>query len=430
MQKLIISLIAVIILSIITLGWGMSVVYSNIHQKNEHRNKNHIELIESIGINLATTLDQSHNCVAFVESWNRQQESQISVLEKDELPVPEALMKSLYAGKPVLLQSEHNMSFYFPLNRQKKIMAMEFPVTTLESDENILRLALTMTFYVGLIVVLLIWVYPLIQRLSALRHVANRLGSGDLSSRANTSGFTYIGDIESEFNRMADRIQNLIDDNKLLSRAVSHDLKTPLARLRFGIETLAECQDAQQREKYHQHIEKDLTEMESLVSTLLQFARLEEAHININMDTCDLAALVRKSMDTHSEINGFVSATLPNECLIHGDAKYLLMLVNNLVQNALEHCDQRVSVSLTAGEKIQLDIEDDGKGILPEERDYILTPFVRGKNESKKQGHGMGLAIVNRIAKWHEAELEISDSGTLGGAKVSVRFTALKPENT
>jgi len=136
-----------------------------------------------------------------------------------------------------------------------------------------LNILLTLQFYLIVIAVLLAWLFPLIKRLLNLQKVAKQLGTGDFSSRVNVSKFSYISSIESDFNRMANQIQKLVDDNQMLSRAVSHNLKTPLTRLRMGIDVLEETTDNSEMEGYIKRINGDLDEMQTLVETLLQYSK-------------------------------------------------------------------------------------------------------------------------------------------------------------
>jgi signal transduction histidine kinase len=100
------------------------------------------------------------------------------------------------------------------------------------------------------------------------------------------------------------------------------------------------------------------------------------------------------------------------------------MLLNNLLSNALKHARGRIKVSVRATAHTAIvAVEDDGPGIPPSERDAVLEPFRRGSNSTGLPGHGMGLAIVARIARWLNATVHIADSATLGGAAVSLRLS-------
>ena len=133
--------------------------------------------------------------------------------------------------------------------------------------------------------------------MQALTTAAKAFGEGRLDQRVQTHRHSYLHDIECEFNNMAKRIQNLVADNKLLSSAVSHDLRTPLARLRFGIDALDETGDEQTRKQYLERISADLTSMEQLVEVLLEYARLDKELADLPLQNIDIVSLIAGRID-------------------------------------------------------------------------------------------------------------------------------------
>lgn len=227
---------------------------------------------------------------------------------------------------------------------------------------------------------------------------------------------------------MADRIAQLVDDNKLLSRAVSHDLKTPIARLRFGIEALEETQNPELQAKYFARLNRDLDNMEELVSTLLSFARLDEANIQPNLEQIELNAWVKSRIEAFGQTEldiEFVPSSAP--VLVESDPMYLAMQLGNLLSNAERFGQSQIRVSLASDDKhIVLAVEDDGEGIKQSEVEKVIQPFVRGSQSRGNSGHGMGLAIVNRIGTWMDSKLSIHRSSSLGGACMRLRIKRLK----
>ena len=108
--------------------------------------------------------------------------------------------------------------------------------------------------------------------------------------------------------------------------------------------------------------------------------------------------------------------------MVDGDLSYLMVLMSNLLQNAYQYCDSKIHVSIAEqGSNIIVTVSDDGQGIVIEQREQILKPFIRGKNsEQKVKGYGMGLAIVKRIVEWHHGNISIDNSASLKGAQFSV----------
>jgi signal transduction histidine kinase len=286
-----------------------------------------------------------------------------------------------------------------------------------------LQMILTTAFYMGILLFVGIWLYPLIKRLRLLSKATKTFGAGDFAWRIPVSSTSYVADIENEFNRMAQKIETLIQDNKLLGNAVSHDLRTPLARLRFGIEALSETNKPEKQDKYIRHLSQDIAEMERLVEVLLNYARLEQSLIKVDKVPIDLNQLVDHcvySIDCGASKQ--IKWQPNNKILLKGEQNFLAMLINNLLNNAQQYASNIVQVSTSQkAQYIILTIEDDGPGIAKDKRLELLQPFTRGHTDAKKSGFGMGLAIVNRIAAWHDASINISES-ELGGAKVSVIF--------
>jgi signal transduction histidine kinase len=178
----------------------------------------------------------------------------------------------------------------------QQVLTLSVPQQTKQEDNLTLQVALTTVFYAGILLCVFIWLYPLIKRLRLLRSTAKNFGEGDFSKRIHISYTSYIVDIDNEFNRMAEKIETLVEDNKLLSNAVSHDLRTPLARLRFGIEALNETNNPENKEKYIRHLSQDIQEMENLVDVLLNYARLEQKMIKVEHLPQSLNIIIKSSV--------------------------------------------------------------------------------------------------------------------------------------
>lgn len=421
MKHLTLSLILVVIASVIGTGWFISEIYSRIDHPNE-KIKDEFDAYKKLGKVIALSLDQASGKDELIQYWEEQNNIAITFQKKSDFPLPDNLKKIFEKNEPLLLESEGEVSLHIYMPQSDLIMTILLPDIDATKQPSWLHITMTLMFYLVIIIILLVWLYPLIRRLSILKKVANKFGNGDLSSRVRLSKISYTSDIENEFNRMADRIKNLIDDNKLLSSAVSHDLKTPLTRLRFGIDVLEEATDEEARKKYIKRINKDLNEMQSLIETLLQYANLDNANIKIEKENIELSTFISDLFYDIDSPNINVNVLLANAPLnIHADPRYLAMLLNNIMTNAMNHAKSSVNIrAMTSENKISISIEDDGKGIPKDEIEKVTKPFWRGEQAIK--GHGMGLAIAERISNWFDAELDIATSDTLGGASISLHF--------
>jgi len=435
MKQLTASLIIVVVAGVVGLGWLVNAIYDNVDWNTNHAG-DELSAYQQLGRDLAATLDNLREKDAFLQQWQMHSELTITLQARANFPIPQSLDVNFSQGEPLILESEGALSLHFYLRESQQVMSLLLPNDTNETPPLTLSLFLTLIFYIGVIMVVLLWLYPLIRRLILLRNAARTLGQGDLSARVVGGRISYIADIEREFNRMAERIQTLVSDNKLLSRAVSHDLKTPLARLRFGLDTLAETDKPASRDKYTERISKDLFEMESLVETLLQYARLDESNIQLDRTNIDFALFVETLMEKYqSEFDDFSHIKIQYSPLtqhtplfICADKRYLTMQLNNIINNAVRYAHSKVGVTLTTrAERVCIMVEDDGPGIPPDERDHVIKPFWRGKNKlATYNGHGMGLAIVQRIAEWLEAEIIIGESVAFGGASVCLSYRSVE----
>jgi signal transduction histidine kinase len=420
MKKLSISLLLVVLISIVGLGQGIDNLFEKYQTEPVADELTPYRLLVS---SLALTIDKHEDPELFVQSWPAQHGLKLAVEPLNQFVLPTPLQQQLNIGEPLVLESTTSYSIHALLPNSDKVLSLSVPHSTKKVDNESLQWLLTIVFYAGILLFIFIWLNPLIRHLRELSQSARLFGEGQLDRRIKPSSSSFIADIENEFNHMAQRIETLVGDNKLLSSAVSHDLRTPLARLRFGIEAIRETKNPEKQTKYIQHLSNDINEMENLVSVLLNYARLDQNKVDLNFDSIDLNKLVQQCVDSSepSAIDIRFSADSPNAIL--GDCNFCTMLVNNLLDNGVKFAKQNIHISLiNKGQEVILIIADDGPGIPEEERLRLLKPFTRGDKQQTTSGFGMGLAIVARIASWHHARLTIGSSAILGGAEFKICF--------
>jgi two-component system sensor histidine kinase RstB len=284
---------------------------------------------------------------------------------------------------------------------------------------------------VGLLVYLL--VRPLERRLRELEGAASKIASGRLDARVPT----HEGDDDSvrrlaaAFNGMAEHLQRSLTIQREMVRAVSHELRTPVARLRFGLEMVADAQTDVARQKYLEGMDSDIQDLDKLVDEMLTYARLEQGAPALNFQQVDLAELIQQVItelaplrSSVEVVQGFSMDALDGSgASVEAEFRYLHRALQNLVSNAMRHAESRVRVSYRVGpNRCRLDVEDDGPGVPEEAWEHIFTPFLRLDDSRTRAsgGHGLGLSIVRRIAYWHGGRAAISRSEELGGACFSL----------
>ncbi len=235
----------------------------------------------------------------------------------------------------------------------------------------------------------------LTRRLERLRQRVEDLGRGDLSARAPVEGRDEVADLARSFNRAADRIQQLVVAQRRQLAFASHELRSPLARLRVSLEMMTAGQDLKVR------AEHDLAELDGLIDELLEASRLEARPEAEKRDEVDLLALTAEE----AARDGLEAEGSP--VLVRGDARLLRRLVRNLLENARRHAaGSPVAVRVEPREGgARLEVAERGPGIPETERERVFEPFHRPAGTAESgQGYGLGLALVRQIARAHGGE--------------------------
>ncbi|QJR09210.1 Sensor protein RstB [Usitatibacter rugosus] len=273
------------------------------------------------------------------------------------------------------------------------------------------------------------WAKPIWRDVEALKAATARVGEGDFHVRATVGRGSLVEPIATAFNAMAGRVQALLRSHSDLEQSVAHELRTPLAQLKFDLELARTSHTPEDRERRYLAMEQDVIDLEELVNELLLLASLREAP---PYQPREIAArtlmdeVIRRAKDemraTRRDIAIEAPKNLPEN--ISCDTKYLSRALVNVVRNAARYANTRVALTVeTAGERTVINVDDDGPGIPPGERERLFEPFTRleGARDRETGGVGLGLAIVKSVAEWHGGSARISDS-PLGGARVSITW--------
>ena len=282
----------------------------------------------------------------------------------------------------------------------------------------------------GILLMLGITIYvlirPLERRIDALSDVAARFGRGDLDARAPVDRDDAIAELAGTFNRMAERIGDLVERQKELLRAVSHEFRTPLSRLFFLVDEAQAAKEPEEQGRHLARIQSTLTDMNDLVEELLTFVRLEGDTAEPARETVDVPSVVHEVIEGIPDLpGGLLLETLCDPVELSVVPHYFRRAVLNLITNAVRHAHEQVRITCSQENgTVHFSVEDDGPGIPEEARKKVLEPFFR-LDESRstgKGGTGLGLAIVQRVMALHGGGVSVAES-PLGGA----RFTLLFP---
>ena len=229
---------------------------------------------------------------------------------------------------------------------------------------------------------MLLWLAPLTRRLWLLSKTADQFGAGDLRARLPASRWSYISTLEQSFNQMAQQIEQLMADNQLLASSLSHDLRTPIACFRFGLDAALDATTPAQKDHYLSRLEQDLDRMEAMVNAFLEYASIDRQHQHGVQQPVDVQQLVEQAIQsceplTHTRhlTTQLLPAAQPLP-LIDGHPHWLYRVLLNLLQNAQRYARQTIKVQLWSDDKhCFIRIQDDGPGIASADAARIFLTF-------------------------------------------------------
>lgn len=347
------------------------------------------------------------------------------------LALPTQLEQQLSAsgGLSLATAEQHYQVRQLPAHPQW-LIKLALPIT---EEQHPLGLWLTLALYSGLVLLLLLWLWPLSSRLLLLTRFAERFGRGEHDARITPSALSYIPALEHTFNRMADQIGQLLHENRLLAKSMSHDLRTPIACLRFGLDALQESEDAEQTQKLVLRMEQDVNRMEAMVNSFLEYASLSRTALTLTFESLRLNSWL-------SSYREFITPLLLQHELslsvevphfpVRGNINPLWFerALTNIVTNACRYARTQIRICISQeDQQLFIDISDDGIGIAEADFERILQPFVRldTPGAGSEPHFGLGLAIAAQVMKWHGGSISVSNSPDLGGARFRLALPAL-----
>jgi signal transduction histidine kinase len=253
----------------------------------------------------------------------------------------------------------------------------------------------------GLVVSPAAWYFArrLSRPIQVFAEAAERLGRDPRAPPLELRGPAEIGAAARAFNEMQQRLQRYVEDRTAMVGAIAHDLRTPLTRLRFRIESLPE----DQRAKYA----SDLDQMEAMITATLAFVR--DATRPGERTPLELSSLVESLCDELAETGVAAEAEAGEKVVLEGDPMSLRRMIANLLDNAIKFGGRARARVFRQGAHAVVEIEDDGPGIPAEDTERVFEPFYRREPSRSRQtgGIGLGLAVVRSIARGHGGDVRL-----------------------
>lgn len=278
-----------------------------------------------------------------------------------------------------------------------------------------LTIRLTIAIFISGIICYLLSLY-LTQPLRTLRFAAKSIATGKLSTRVGHfmgHGHDEIAELSEEFNSMAEKLEAMISSKERLLQDISHELRSPLARLQVAIE-LGRKKVEHRAEAEFSRMEEECLRLNTLIGEILQFARLDKSTDELDKGKTNITGLIKRIVD---DANYELSSNKPLIKLISAeealemdvDARLIHRAIENIIRNALRYSptEESITVSIRVHDKLQIDICDRGPGVPEGELENIFNPFYRvdTSREKKTGGYGLGLSIAQKAVQLHKGQI-------------------------
>ncbi|WAJ71070.1 ATP-binding protein [Catenovulum adriaticum] len=417
MTRLFVSLYALVLLGLFAIGWGSEALWRTLNQEKQAD-----PLAQAMQL-IPLSLSQFRSPRSLVEQFEQIFNSPVNIISEQDLAWPDAQIQQLKQG--IAINSYDQNEFrtiyqYWPA--QAKIIEIGPIAQGNHTDQ--LRFILRSISYLVLAVFIAAWTWPLWRDLRSLQSTSQYYARGLFKHQTGVKKSSSIYPLASSFQAMAEQISQLIEEQRQLVNAVSHDLRTPLSRIKFSFgllpkDTLEQLPD----------VREDINELEKLIDELLSYARLDSQTQKLNLDYVLFNQLIshqanKLALQTDKQIQVQIKGEINWLC----DGYLIERCLLNLLSNACRYSQSKVLLNVFCRKnQLYIIVEDDGEGIEPKDYQTVFKPFSRLDSSRNKNsaGFGLGLAIVQKICHWHQGNCYLSRS-LMGGAKFAICLPSIE----
>jgi two-component system sensor kinase ParS len=280
-------------------------------------------------------------------------------------------------------------------------------------------------FYLSIVVLVGLWLRPILRDINRMTSAAQRFAADYRTPLHTADATTELTTLAQNLDDMSSRLSGLIQNQKELIAALSHEMRTPLARIRFALAVMGNDADDDTRARLDS-INADVQDVDDLIATMLNYARLDHPELQMNWGLVPLQPWIEKTVEKYRELGkNLVVECEPGLDAATMDPRLMELAASNLLSNAAQHAASQFRLRLARhGSGFEMSVDDDGNGVPEAARDTVFKAFTRLDDSRSRQtgGYGLGLAIVARIAALHGGAPSVGTSADLGGASFSVRW--------
>lgn len=377
-----------------------------------------LRLIET---ELAAAAPEQRNAVA--ETLAREVGVTIRLLDSNDVASPTETTATI----ETLVDADGNRAYLYAAPLIDELVYLG-PVET-ASESLVLRL-LPPLFYLSIFVIVGLWLRPLLKDLNLITSAAQRFAADYREPLSTANGTTQLTSLASHLDDMSARLSGLIQSQKELIAALSHEMRTPLARIRFALAVMDNNADAALKSRLGD-LNGDVQEIDQLIATMLDYARLDHPDLRMHWQQVPvepwLAEIRDKLHHPGKELELIKGSTNDDLEAVWMDSHLMGLAVSNLLNNAGRYAAKRIRCHIRSNDGSQrIEVHDDGKGIPESEREAVFKAFTRLDDSRNRDtgGYGLGLAIVSRIAELHGGSVSVGESAELRGALFVLEWNA------
>lgn len=294
-----------------------------------------------------------------------------------------------------------------------------------QPEDSLLLDLLPPIFYLSIFVVVGLWLRPLLRDIDVISGAAQRFAADYREPLSTANKTAQLSSLARNVDDMSARLSGVLRSQKELIAALSHEMRTPLARIRFALAVIADGDDEALRKKLDA-MNDDVQEIDDLVASMLNYARLDHPDIEMHWQDVPgkpwLERVANKSQTDAVPITVQAQGA-PDKARM--DPRLMELALSNLLVNACKYAGQQVRCSLArVDDDYVLAVEDDGRGIPEDQRETVFKAFTRTDDSRSREtgGYGLGLAVVARVAELHGGRARADASRDLGGACFTIRW--------
>ena len=292
------------------------------------------------------------------------------------------------------------------------------------TSEGLLARVLPVLFYASILLIVGLWLRPLLTDLRVLTEASQKFASDYREPLDTAHRTTQLRSLARNLDDMSARVSQLIQSQKEMTAALSHEMRTPLARVRFAVAVL----EGEVDERLHlqlRAVSDDVKQIDALISDMLNYARLDHPGVRMECQAVAIAPWLRQVLAICPPHERVLNVRHENIESLWMEPRLMELALSNLLANALRYSRRTVCIEITRENGLsRLVVEDDGEGIPEAHRAQVFHAFTRLDTSRNREtgGFGLGLAIVARIATLHRGRVTAGSSASLGGARLALEW--------